>query len=224
VHRPPARRPRGLAGTLIAGALAGAAATSCADDGPVVASEVRAVAIASQPCDRPLPAEGMGVVLGDGIIATAGHLVEGARRTVTADGAPATILSVDARTDVAILRADVTGGAALADQPVGAVHVTTPDGDVAALIVRTGALVVHDTTDRAAHRRQAHTLRPDVAAGTSGAPLVDGAGAVVGIVVLANRRAGTSYASTAAEIRTVLAGRSTDVAATGAPAGTACPD
>jgi hypothetical protein len=100
---------------------------------------------------------------------------------------------------------------------------------VAVELVRTGTLIVDDTTDRARYERQVHTIRPDVVDGTSGAPLVDATGGVVGIVVLANRADGTSYAVTAGEVADLLRGiRSTGGTEPAgnleADAAAACPD
>jgi S1-C subfamily serine protease len=213
MRRPPARRPRLVAGALIVAAAAGAA-TACADDGPGAAPvPPQVVAVAAQPCDRPLPSEGVGVVVGDGIVVTAGHIVEGPRRRVTVDGARATVVGVDRRTDLAVLRADVVGAVDVTRSPTGDVHVATPDDDIAVTVLRTGLLIVHDTTDRARYERQVHTIRPAVAAGTSGAPLLDASGDVAGIVVLANRGDGTSYAVTGAEVDAVLAANRATAAA-----------
>jgi S1-C subfamily serine protease len=225
MRRSPPRRPRLVAGALIASAVV----AGCADDGPAPEPAPRVVAVAAQACDRPLPSEGLGVVLGDGLVVTAGHVVEGPRRAVTVDGAPATVIAIDARTDLAVLRADVPGAADLTAPPAGAVHVATPTGDVAVELVRTGTLIVDDTTDRARYERQVHTIRPDVVDGTSGAPLVDATGGVVGIVVLANRADGTSYAVTAGEVADLLRGiRSTGGTEPAgnleADAAAACPD
>jgi S1-C subfamily serine protease len=221
MHRPAARRPRLLAGTLIALAVGAA----CTEDGPATAPHVEVVAVRAQPCDRPLPSEGVGVVLADGVVVTAGHVVEGPRRDVTVDGEPAIVVALDARTDLGVLRADVSGRAELADDPSGATHVATPARDLPVRILRTGALVVEDTTDRASYTRQVHTITPDVVDGTSGAPLVDGVGHVLGIVVLANRNDATSYAVTRAEIETVLgANRSAIDAVPVPPATPPCPD
>jgi S1-C subfamily serine protease len=186
---------------------------------------VRVVAVEAQPCDRPQPAEGVGVVVGGGVVVTAGHIVEGPRRTVTVDGADATVVAVDPRTDLAVLRADVTGDAALTDELVGEPHVVTPNGDTVVTVIRTGPLVVHDTTDQARYEREVHVVRPDVPEGTSGAPLVDEAGQVAGIVVLVNRGDATTYAATAAEARAVLAANQATLAAEQVPpAPMACPD
>ncbi len=225
MRRSPPRRPRLVAGALIASAVVAA----CGDDGPGREQGTRVVDIAAVPCDRPLPSEGIGVVLGDGLVVTAGHVVEGPRRAVTVAGAPATVIAVDARTDLAVLRADVPGAADLTATSAGAMRVATPTGDVAAELVRTGTLIVDDTSDRARYEREVHTIRPDVPGGTSGAPLVDATGDVVGIVVLANRADGTSYAVTAGEVQRVLdenrsARRDVSTADPDRDAAPACPD
>jgi hypothetical protein len=92
-------------------------------------------------------------------------------------------------------------------------------------IRRTGRLVVDDTTDRARYERRVHTITPDVVDGTSGAPLVDELGHVLGIVVLANRSDATSYAVTRSEIESVIgANRSAIAAVPDPPAPPVCPD
>ena len=224
MRRPPARRPR-----LVAGALTAAAATavgsSCADDGPAAVPELRVVAVEAQPCDRPLPAEGIGVVLGDGVVITAGHVVEGPRRTVTVDGADATVVAVDPRTDLAVLRADEPGAAELTDELAGSLRVATTGGDIAVTVTRTGPLVVHDTTDQARYEREVHVVRPDVPDGTSGAPLVDDAGRVAGVVVLVNRGDASTYVVTSSEVRDVLAENRAALAdERDGPAPPVCPD
>jgi S1-C subfamily serine protease len=199
MRRPPARRPRGIAGALTALAVLG----SCADDGPDDPPVLHVVDVAARPCDRPLPSEGVGVVLGDGLVVTAAHVVEGPRREVTVDGLAAAVVAVDHRTDLALLVADVPGGAVLTDVVSDELRVVTPTGSVPVDLVRTGTLIVDDATDRARYERDVHTVRPAVAAGTSGAPLVDASGRVLGIVVLANRRDDTSYAVTSGEVGAV---------------------
>ena len=188
---------------------------------------MRVVAVAAQPCDRPLPAEGVGVVLGDGVVVTAAHVVEGPRRDVTVDGADATVVAVDPRTDLAVLRADVAGiGRRSPPRPVG-VAARRDAGRRHRRDRRSAPGRSSSTTPRTRRRyeREVHTIRPDVPDGTSGAPLVDEAGDVAGIVVLANRSDGTSYAVTAAEVRAVLAANRGALAAEHVrPAPPACPD
>jgi S1-C subfamily serine protease len=177
--------------------------TACADDGPATTPDVREVAAVA--CDRPLPSLGVGLVVADGLVATAAHVVDGPRRTVSVDGMPARVVAVDARTDLALLATSVDGAARLVDRPTGGVMVRTTTGDLMATIVDTGSLVVHDTSAQQRHERDVHTIRPGVARGTSGAPLVDERGAVLGLVVLDNPTDGTAYATTSAELAGLLA-------------------
>lgn len=199
MRRPPARRPRRVAVVLILGATA-----ACADDGPGAAA-VAVVSVAARRCDRPLPSEGVGLVAGPGLVVTAAHVVDGPRREVLVDGRPGQVVAVDARTDLALVAVDVGGRAATFGEPsAGDVRVITPIGERPAVVVRTGTLVVDDLSARRRHRRQAHTVRPGVDAGTSGAPVVDDAGRVLGIVVLDNPTDGTAYAVTAGELQQLL--------------------
>ncbi len=78
--------------------------------------------------------------------------------------------------------------------------VAVPAGPIDVEILRTGPLVVRDTTDRARYEREVHTFTPGVEDGTSGAPLVDDDGRVLGIVVLDNPAAGVAYAVTGEEL------------------------
>lgn len=158
------------------------------------------VEVAAVPCDRPLASRGVGVVLADGVVATAAHVVDGPRREITVDGAPAEVVALDARTDLALLATAVTGTAPVARDPQGAVTLFLPADAVTVTVVDTGPLVVHDTTARVRHRREVHTFRPGVTDGTSGAPLVDERGAVVGIVVIDHPVDGTAFAVTGAEL------------------------
>ena len=161
VHRPPARRPRRLAVALTALV---AASPACADDQP--ASDVVAVEVAAQPCDRPTRDLGVGVLVGPGLVATAAHTVEGPRRQLTVDGSPARVVALDARTDLALLAADIGGTPAEAtadDLDRGTVR--TPGGDLEVTVLRTGPLVVDDTTAGTRHERTVHTFTPGCRSG-----------------------------------------------------------
>ena len=197
MHRPTARRPRRLAGalTLVAAACAGSPDAGTAT----------IVDVAAQPCDTPNRDRGLGVVIGDGLVATAAHTVEGPRRSITVDGSPAEVVALDARTDLAVLAAEVDGEAAdLSTDEPGTAHLRTKDGDRPVEVLGTGELIVNDATSGLRHHRQVHTFTPAVASGISGAALVDAGGAVLGVVVLANRGDGTAYAVTAAEVADLL--------------------
>jgi S1-C subfamily serine protease len=193
VRRPPARRPRRIAVAVLTGLAA------CAEDGP--SSLPRVVAVAAQPCDTPNRSIGWGVVVNTGLVATAAHTVEGPLRTLSVDGHPARVAVLDARTDLALLAVDLDAEPAriTGSSPRDAT-VALPAGPIEVEILRTGPLVVRDTTDRARYRREVHTFTPGVEDGTSGAPLVDGDGRVLGIVTLDNRGRGVAYAVTGDEL------------------------
>lgn len=212
MHRPPARRPRRLAVVLTAVALSGCAGDDGAANGVVV------VEVAAQPCDSPNRDLGLGVVVGDGLVATAAHTVDGDRRQITVDGTTAVVVSIDARTDLAVLAVEVEGRPAeLTTEGIAAGTVQTDDGEFVVDVLRTGALVVDDTTAGVRHRRDVHTFSPGVAAGTSGAPLVDDTGRVAGVVVLTNRTDGTAYAVTAVEVQALLDREPAPAAPVGCP-------
>ncbi len=162
------------------------------------------VAVAAQPCTTPNRASGVGVVVSDGLVATAAHTVDEPLRELTVDGAPAELVSIDARTDLAVLAApQARGTVELATAAgTGSAVVAVIGSELAVRITSTGPLVVNDVTDGERHRRDVHRFAPGVAAGTSGAPLLDGAGRLLGIVVL--DASDEAYAVTAAELRAVL--------------------
>jgi S1-C subfamily serine protease len=177
------------------------------------------VQVAAQPCDRPTRSSGLGVTVADGVVATAAHTVEGELRALTVDDVPATVAAIDPRTDLALLaveRADPP--ADLSTAAPDDATVLGPEGPVDVAIVSTGPLVVDDATDRQRYEREVHTFAPGVEDGTSGAPLVDDAGRVLGIVVLDNTGTDLAYAVTARELLALLA----HPEATLAP--TRCPD
>jgi S1-C subfamily serine protease len=197
VRRSPARRPRRIAGLLIVVVAAG-----CGDDGPARGTATpTVVVVAAQPCTRPTRDLGVGVVVGRDLVVTAAHVVGGRRRTVTAADRVARVVALDARTDLALLAVASAGGPVVLGVPSGPhARVLTPLGTLDVDLLRTGPLVVDDATTGRRHEREAHTFRPAVAPGTSGAPLLDGEGRLLGIVVLDNRTDGTAYAVTSAEL------------------------
>ncbi len=164
------------------------------------------MAVAAQPCRRPTRDLGQGVVVDDGLVLTAAHVVDGPRRSITVDGRAATVVALDDRTDLALLAADVTGGPAQLQTLSGeAAHVATTNNATPVHVLRTGRLIVHDATTGERHERSVHTFVPDVPEGTSGAALLDERDHLVGIVVLDNRTDDTAYAVTSDEIDRFLA-------------------
>jgi S1-C subfamily serine protease len=165
------------------------------------------VRVAAQPCDRPTRSHGLGFVVGRNLVATAAHTVEGALRELTVDGVPAAVAGIDARTDVAVLEVGLPAPPAALSSALGSsALVLEPSHVMPVRILRTGTLVVHDTTDRARYERQVVTFAPGVEPGVSGAPLVDAAGRVLGLVVIDNPRRGVAYAVSASELARNISG------------------
>jgi len=199
MHRPAPRRPRLLAALI--------ALTACS--GGRTAAPPEAVAVSAQPCTSPNRALGLGVVVADDLVATAAHTVEGPLRDLRVDGRPATLVAVDARTDLALLAAPGVGiePAELSDRAPSSATLLTPGAEQPVELVSTGPLVVHDTTAGLRHERQVHRISPAVASGTSGAPLVDDDDHLLGIVVLSEPADDIAYAVTAGELEALIEDR-----------------
>jgi S1-C subfamily serine protease len=218
VYRAVARRPRGDAEPILirpAGALVVAlgalALTACAmgATGRDAAERVDVVEVVAQRCDRPNRFRGVGVVVGPDLVATAAHTVDDELRALSVDGRPATVVRLDARTDLALLQAAVTADDiawADPDEPaLGPAVVHLADGPHDVEIVRSGALIVDDITAHTRNERQVHTFTPGVAPGASGAPLTTARGELLGIVVLDRTDTDEAHAVTAAELRALIA-------------------
>ncbi len=185
-------------------AVALAAVTVAGDGGDRSPSRpVVVVPISVQRCARPQTFHGVGVLVG-GRVVTAAHLVEGQLRRLEVDGRPAVVTTIDARLDLAVVDADGVGDSATARRSPGAVAIVTPEGSMAADVLDTGPLVVHDASAGVVHRREAHLVAPAVAPGTSGAPLVSPSGEILGIVVLSDARRDRTYAVTSSEVARLL--------------------
>ncbi|MEM9042635.1 MAG: trypsin-like peptidase domain-containing protein [Actinomycetota bacterium] len=205
---------RAVAGALLA--LTGLSAVGCADDpDPVVAVAIGpddVGAVAAQPCDRPTARTGVGTRLGDGSVLTAAHTVDGSLRRLTIDGAKADVLSIDLDRDLALL-ADV--GSAVTPSTARPELASVERGDevevlvgptesVAATVDRTVRLVVDDVTDDRRSERRSHVVRPGLPPGSSGAPVIDDDGHLVGVVVLTGRRTDESFVVAGDEVATFL--------------------
>jgi S1-C subfamily serine protease len=199
MHCPAPRRPRRLAALI--------ALTACSGGSAAAPPEV--VAVSAQPCSSPNRSLGWGVVVAEGLVATAAHTVEEPLRDLRVDGRPATLVTVDARTDLALLAAPEVGTepADLSERTPSRATLLTPGAELPVALVSTGPLVVHDTTAGLRHERQVHRISPAVASGTSGAPLVDDDNRVLGIVVLSEPADDIAYAVTAGELGALIEDR-----------------
>ena len=168
---------------LAAAALLAPTVTSAPSRGPAIVN----VAVGHE--------RARGFVAGDERVVTAAHVLEGAG-AVTVDGRAATIVRLDRRNDLALLRVPGLEGEA---PRLGG-------GDTTRVLDRPAPIVRHVTArvDRGAPR-PALIVRAAVAAGDSGAPLVTDSGRVAGVVFARSRtRASTAYAVDAAPLAALL--------------------
>ena len=161
--------------------------------------------------------EGSGFVYADGLVMTNAHVVAGVSEpTVSVAGTGpavrATVVVFDPTLDVAVLRiprlnAPSLGfAAAPAERGQDAVVAGFPeDGPLTATPARvrgTVRAVGEDIYGERAAAREVYALRAEVRPGNSGGPLLDAAGAVLGVVFAASTEdAETGYALTAAAVQ-----------------------
>lgn len=186
-------------------------AAGCGDDALTAAVEPPTlVAIETQRCQQPNRFHGVGVVVGDDLVLTAGHTVEGDLRELTVDGEPARVVTIDRRTDLAVLSAEA---ATTVDDFVAASEIPEEaqmiglDRHRPVDIDRHVTLVVEHATDQATYERDVVFFTPGVTDGESGSPIVDDAGRLVGVVIA--DQDGEGVAVTIDEITAIL-----DVAST----------
>jgi S1-C subfamily serine protease len=178
--------------------------TGCGDDSPAAASPPALLAVETQRCRQPNRFHGIGIAVGDGLVLTAGHTVEGELRDLRVDGEPARVVTIDRRTDLALLLADVPAAdePAMADPVTGPAQLISPGGTRRVTIDRRVTLVVEHATDRATYRRDVVVFTPGVVDGDSGSPLVDSTGHLLGVVIADQE--GEGVAVTAPEIADLL--------------------
>ena len=134
-----------------------------------------------------------GFLAGDGRVVTVAHAVGGGE--VVVDGRPATIVRVDRRNDLAVLRVAGLEGEARIGHGEG----TSLLGRSAPVVRRISARVDGGPP------RNAMEVRAAVGSGDSGAPLVTRTGRVAGVVFARSRtRAGTAYAVDATAVAALL--------------------
>ena len=203
------RRCRALPVLLIVAALG-----ACGDDGPrsaLTSARRSVVAVASQSCMNPNVQRGVGVVIDDDLVVTAGHTVEGDLRALMVDGRAARIETLDRNSDLALLGVDGLDAVpiALAAQPPDDLVVLGPDPaidtPVNVTVTSREVLVIEHATDRATYRRHVLAFTPGVVDGMSGSPLVDDEGRLAGITILSDDDTGEGIAATAGEVQTLLA-------------------
>ena len=220
MHRPAPRRPRRVAAltALIALTALPPARTAAPLRRPNGRRRRRAAV-------RPARTDalGFGVVVAEDLVATAAHTVEGPLRDLRVDGRPATLVTADARTDLALLAVPDVGTepAELSDGAPSKRHVADTRRGAARRdrLDRTARRARHDRRRAPRATRAPHLTLPSQD-GTSGAPLVDDRNRVLGIVVLSEPADDVAYAVTAGELAALVAERP----GTSLPAPQECPD
>ena len=181
-------------------------------DAPVDPDELPAARLAGEACRVPLLAGA--VVLGDGLVLTAAHVLAGAEdglsvQLASGEQAPARVVGFDTQRDLALLAAAVEAPA------VRLAEAATGDRGLIVSVSRTGELltvrheVVREITATGEDvvgdgSRRALELAADVAPGMSGAGVYDEDGRLLGVVFAESRERPITYAVTAAEIEAFL--------------------
>ncbi len=161
--------------------------------GPLLAPRPETSGPRSETLPRPGPPLGEPTGSGTGFyvtgtdIVTAAHVIEGCGRVALADGARLRIVLQDDRLDLAVLSAPAQGEGFLALRPDARARLGAP---VMALgypyqgLIEQGLTVTGGNVSALAGPRQPRLMiSAPVQPGNSGGPLIDGGGAVIGVVV-----------------------------------------
>ena len=112
------------------------------------------VSVETQRCAQPNRFHGVGIVVGNDLVLTAGHTVEGDLRQLTVDGAPARVVTIDRRSDLALVSADSAEPDAhveVARKVPSAATMLGPNATSTVEIDRAVTLVIEHATDRATY-------------------------------------------------------------------------
>jgi S1-C subfamily serine protease len=140
-----------------------------------------------------------GTLLAGGRVLTVAHVLGGARRAAIAGAGPAAVLRVDARRDLAVLRAGRAAGARPAAAVTGPRVLVLRGGRAVALravLRRRITFVLAHAGGPPSARRAAIELVAPILPGDSGAPVLDGTGRRIGVIFArSERRRGIAYAT-----------------------------
>jgi S1-C subfamily serine protease len=168
------------------------------DDGPGVVDVL---------VERPggVPERATGFVADDGRVVTVAHVLDGGGAVSIAGGGDARVLRVDRAADLALLAAKASPAAPAGD----GTRIVSARGGVHAAPVKVRRHIVarvRDSVGARIYSRRALELAGEIAAGDSGAPVVDDDGALLGVVFARSRRDdGTAYAVDASAVDALLA-------------------
>ena len=186
--------------------------------GPQSNAGARVVVVATTRCGTASPTSGVGVIVDDGLVLTAAHVVVGAGSVTISESAPesastsvalvAEIVLVDATRDLALLRVPnllgepVELGTAVAGDLLVA---PLPGARRATAIVRRAvAINIDDVRASTRSRRAGYELRGALVPGDSGAGLFDDEDRLVGVFFSRSVSRDVVFAVGATEIATVL--------------------
>jgi len=142
----------------------------------------------------------VGIDIGDGLVLTVAHAVRGAT-AVTADGTPAEVVAIDHRVDAALVSVDERLSPLVLGPGEGSLRLVTADGARAVGVEREVTVRIEEPRDGTVYERDGLVLDVVVAAGESGAAVVDGDGVLTGMVFATSRTSERSYAVSATELR-----------------------
>ena len=174
--------------TLVAAACAGGGSNEPSE--PVESS--RAVTIRTTACGDTSRTTGSGVVVADGLVVTAAHVVIGATdvfvRSGGSDELVGDVVGLDTVNDLALVQAGVASGSEpvalteLADDQVATLMGGAASGDVDVEVLRRVTIDVAEVGGSQIVRRDGHELRGVIDGGDSGAGVFDSDGRLGAIV------------------------------------------
>jgi S1-C subfamily serine protease len=186
---------------LCVAGVAAAALVPAARDGAPAPPRIVAIAMTSPAGAAELAT---GFAAGGDRVVTVAHVLDGGG-ALTVDGRPARIVRVDRRDDLALLAVRGLRGARVRTHTGARDVQLLLRGGARAARVRRAITATVRIEPAAPVRRPALDLAADVAAGDSGAPLVDRSGRVAGVLFATSRgRAHTAYAVDATALAALL--------------------
>jgi S1-C subfamily serine protease len=183
----------------LAAALAIALA-ACGDDGPPADSQSVAIRVSGCAVTDEVAT---GVVVGDDLVLTVGHVLRRAER-VSVDGREGAVVAIDRRLDAALIAVPTTGSvvAIAADVAVGPATIEGSPVFVRQLV----SADVEEPRDATRYVRQALVVEAESSRGDSGSPVVALDGSLLGMVFASSTRdPGVTYAVSAVELAPFVA-------------------